>query len=68
MDARLASNSACSPEPRALRQDFVPDRPSAAEASRFTWRASLLIALFLSVGLWTVIGAAIASLVRIVDG
>jgi hypothetical protein len=68
MDASFTPNSAYSTEPRALHREFAPDRVSAAEAPRLTRRASLTIALLLSLSLWTGIGSAIHSLLSILRG
>jgi hypothetical protein len=57
MDAGIAPRS-------ALPSERSPD----LKAPRLSRRASLLLILGLSLGLWAVIGAAIASLVSVVVG
>jgi hypothetical protein len=68
MNASMASKSAYSTAPRVVDQELTRDRSTAAAALRLTRRTSLLLALALSLGLWTAIGMAIVSLVAAIHG
>jgi hypothetical protein len=57
MDASIAPRSA-----------LPSERPADLETPRLSWRASLLLILMLSLGLWAAIWAAVASLASVAVG
>ena len=52
----------------AARAISSSEGPTDVEAQRLSWRASLLLILTLSLGLWAAIWVAVASLASVVVG
>jgi hypothetical protein len=68
LDASIVPKAACFTETRIGGHVYLPDQSSAAATPRMSRRASALVALVLSLGLWAAIGAALISLVSVVHG
>jgi hypothetical protein len=69
MDADSASRLMSSPEATQFwRQESPPREPVGAMALRFTRRASLILTMLLSLGLWAAMWAAVASLASAILG
>ena len=52
----------------ARRSTLPSERSADLEAPRLTWRASVLLILMLSLGLWAAIWAAVVSLASVMVG
>jgi hypothetical protein len=69
MDIKIASGSACFADRTSLQEQASSLRHSAGTIIlRFSKRASIVAALLLSLGLWAVIWAVVASLASAILG